>query len=599
MLMNNEKKTTNIKDIINFFKISFLVSPLHSILKLFISLLTVIFPIVSATLWKSIIDLLVTPLKSKLILLITFAISYFGVLLISGLLKYWHTYIDKIYYLELEVYAEKKEIESSSSFDLSYYDDSQKQSQNKELSKAYKSSAKISWGLISLLCGFISFTLSLVIVCKYNWWIGIITVLLVIPKYFFSVYINKRNREFNIEISEEQRLTNYYGEAMKNGDVLLDVKLNNASNYFYRKYLELSKKTNKKIVHHKIQCGLMCLGVDVLSNLSFFFVIILTILDASTGTISIGTIQYNWNIVDNLKKQALSIVQNGAQIVDNNKLITLLASFVKKASVIESSQGAEISTENLIIEFEHVTFKYPNTDSFVLNDCSFVINSGEKIGLVGLNGSGKTTIVKLLMRFYDPSKGIIRLNGRNIKEYNINSLRMLFSTMFQENPAYIFMPLRDGIALSNYKQKDNDELLNIASNRSGFSSVLKEKNANYDMILNDPRCIHIENSFDLSGGQWQKLSLARAYFRDTNFFIFDEPSASLDVFAEQKIFDDFSNLSKQKTAILISHRLSNMRFCNKIFVLEEGKIVEQGTHMELLSLNGRYAYLYNLQSQRY
>ena len=142
-------------------------------------------------------------------------------------------------------------------------------------------------------------------------------------------------------------------------------------------------------------------------------------------------------------------------------------------------------------------------------------------------------------------------------------------------------------------------MLDQACERSGFSAVLQAGGADYDKILNDPMCIRLENSFNLSGGEWQKLALARTYFRDSAFYIFDEPSASLDVFAEEKIFEDFSRLSERKTAVLISHRLSNMKFCSKILVLDEGKIAEQGSHEELLAMHGIYARLFELQAKRY
>lgn len=142
-------------------------------------------------------------------------------------------------------------------------------------------------------------------------------------------------------------------------------------------------------------------------------------------------------------------------------------------------------------------------------------------------------------------------------------------------------------------------MLDQACERSGFSAVLQTKGADYDKILNDPMCIQLENSFNLSGGEWQKLALARTYFRNSAFYIFDEPSASLDVFAEEKIFEDFSRLSERKTAVLISHRLSNMRFCSKILVLDEGTIAEQGSHEALLAKHGIYARLFELQASRY
>ena len=371
------------------------------------------------------------------------------------------------------------------------------------------------------------------------------------------------------------------------------------ADYFTHQYLYLSQKLNAQINRHKVKYGLLTLLMDFIANLSFFAVIILTVYDALSGKISIGTIQYSWSIVDNLKNRFLAMLHNVSKQKNNRDSMLLLSEFVEENTAIESSKGDLCPADNLTIEFEHVVFAYPGTSHKILNDVNFTIHSGDKIGLVGLNGSGKTTIVKLLMRFYDPSDGIIKINGKDIRKYDIKSVRAVFSTMFQENIPYVFIPLRDGIALSNYDQRYNKNMLDNACKRSGFFSILQAKGADYDMTLNDPMCIQMENSFNLSGGEWQKLALARTYFRDTAFYIFDEPSASLDVFAEEKIFEDFSRLSENKTAVLISHRLSNMRFCNNILVLDQGKIVEQGSHDELLSKHGIYARLFELQASRY
>ena len=594
-----ENNNFNLKSSIEFFKISFHVSARYSILKFILSFLGVMLPIASAYFWKIIIDDIAVPIQSKLLGFCVSIIVYCLLLFVSGILKYSHDYIDRIYSNELEIYAEKKEIEACSEYDISYFDDNERQNRNSELSKTYKSSANISWETFDLICNTVSFLISLVIVGKYNILLAIATVILVIPKYVFDVFADKKHREFNIGIAGDQRKMKYYGDALQYSDILLEAKLNGAEDYFTKQYIRISSKLNAQISRHRVKYGLLTLLMDIIANLSFFVVIILTVFDALSGKISIGTIQYSWSIVDNLKNRFAAMLQNVSTLKNNRDSMVLLSKFVEENHAIESSKGEVCPAENLTIEFEHVVFAYPGTNHNVLDDVNFIIHSGDKIGLVGLNGSGKTTIVKLLMRFYDPSNGMIKINGKDIRTYDIKSVRAVFSTLFQESIPYIFIPLRDGIALSRYSQRENTPMLEQACKRSGFFSILQAKGADYDMILNDPMCIQMENSFNLSGGEWQKLALARTYFRDTAFYIFDEPSASLDVFAEEKIFEDFSRLSEANTAVLISHRLANMKFCNKILVLDQGKIAEQGSHEDLLAINGIYARLFELQAGRY
>ena len=436
-----ENNNFNLKSSIEFFKISFHVSARYSILKFILSFLGVMLPIASAYFWKIIIDDIAVPIQSKLLGFCVSIIVYCLLLFVSGILKYSHDYIDRIYSNELEIYAEKKEIEACSEYDISYFDDNERQNRNSELSKTYKSSANISWEMFDLICNTVSFLISLVIVGKYNILLAIATVILVIPKYVFDVFADKKHREFNIGIAGDQRKMKYYGDALQYSDILLEAKLNGAEDYFTKQYIRISSKLNAQISRHRVKYGLLTLLMDIIANLSFFVVIILTVFDALSGKISIGTIQYSWSIVDNLKNRFAAMLQNVSTLKNNRDSMVLLSKFVEENHAIESSKGEVCPAENLTIEFEHVVFAYPGTNHNVLDDVNFIIHSGDKIGLVGLNGSGKTTIVKLLMRFYDPSNGMIKINGKDIRTYDIKSVRAVFSTLFQESIPYIFIPL--------------------------------------------------------------------------------------------------------------------------------------------------------------
>ena len=230
-----------------------------------------------------------------------------------------------------------------------------------------------------------------------------------------------------------------------------------------------------------------------------------------------------------------------------------------------------------------------------MKNCSFTINPHEKVGLVGLNGSGKSTIVKLLFRFYDPDEGRILINGIDAREYDIYELRKLFGVLFQEYVKYD-LTLREVIALSNYSEVDNDERLMNACRKSGFDAVIKDWDNGFDSYLGRTLC---DDGKDLSGGQWQLLGLARAYFRDSDIVVLDEPSASLDPIAENRIFNQLYDYSEGKCSITISHRLSNTMKADKILVLEKGAIKEQGSHEELMKMQGLYYRLFTIQAKRY
>ena len=231
----------------------------------------------------------------------------------------------------------------------------------------------------------------------------------------------------------------------------------------------------------------------------------------------------------------------------------------------------------------------------MLKKCSFTIEPHEKIGLIGLNGAGKSTIIKLMFRFYDPEEGCIKLDGVDLKEYDIYAVRKVFGVLFQDYVTYC-LPLREIIALSDFDERFNDEKLKKACDISGASEVIKDWENGYDSVLGR---YYADNGKDLSGGQWQLVGLARAYFKDSEYMILDEPSAALDPISEDRIFEQLYHLSEGKSSVTISHRLSNTTLADKILVIGDGHIIEQGSHFELLKQNGKYAELFNLQASKY
>ena len=270
-----------------------------------------------------------------------------------------------------------------------------------------------------------------------------------------------------------------------------------------------------------------------------------------------------------------------------------MRSFVEMEPLLEHG-GTMIPTGNPRIEFKDVSFRYPGGDHDVLSHCSFTIEPGEIVGLVGPNGCGKSTIVKLLCRFYDPGSDEILIDGVSNKEYDIVKLRELFGVLFQDYVRYSFS-LRENVALSKPEKKDCDADILRACDQSRIDFMKDWKNGIDENLTRrfDP------NGKELSGGQWKRISLARAFFRNAPIILLDEPSASLDPVAEHQIFEDFSQISENKSAVLISHRLSSITLADKILVLEDGHITEQGSHADLLRRDGRYAYLFNLQASKY
>jgi ATP-binding cassette subfamily B protein len=245
-------------------------------------------------------------------------------------------------------------------------------------------------------------------------------------------------------------------------------------------------------------------------------------------------------------------------------------------------------------KFENVGFKYHNAQTWANRNLNFTLHPREKLALVGENGAGKTTLVKLLARLYEPTEGRILLDGIDLREYAIEDLRLNLGVIFQDYLRYQ-MTLSHNIAVGNIKEIENKALIKKAAQESLADALANKLPNEYDQWLGR----RFNEGVELSGGEWQKVALARAYMKEAQVLILDEPTAALDARAEYEVFQRFAQLTEGKSAVLISHRFSTARLANRIMVLDKGQMIELGTHDELLAKNGRYAELFNLQALGY
>jgi len=291
-----------------------------------------------------------------------------------------------------------------------------------------------------------------------------------------------------------------------------------------------------------------------------------------------------------------SILIRFSSIADSALYLRDLFDFLEMEPNIRSKKNA-LPFPKTIREgftFEKVSFRYPKMEQWVLRDISFILHPGEKLALVGENGAGKTTLVKLLTRLYDPDEGRIMLEGHDLREYDLDGLRDAVGVIFQDYVKY-HLTASDNIAVGRIEERGNESRIKEAAHRSLADTVIEKLPDGYQQMIGR----WFKQGTNLSGGEWQKIAIARAYMRDAQLLILDEPTASLDARAEHEVFRRFVELTYDKCAVLISHRFSTVRMADRIVVLHEGKLLELGTHEELLASGGHYSELFEMQAEGY
>ena len=314
------------------------------------------------------------------------------------------------------------------------------------------------------------------------------------------------------------------------------------------------------------------------------------------GALSIGTLTFLSGAILQASSNIQQIFSTVSSIADQALFLTDLLAFFEMRPTIRSKTNALPAPRpiRLGFEFRNVSFKYPGNSRLVLRDFNFTLHPGERVALIGENGQGKTTIVKLLTRLYDPVEGQVLLDGIDLREYDLDDLYREIGVIFQDFMRYE-MTARENIAVGRIEDIDNMDHLREAAQKSMADEVIERVPEKYDQMLGR----RFEYGVDLSGGEWQKVALARAYLRQAQVLILDEPTAALDARSEFEVFRRFAELTEGKMALFISHRFSTVRMADRIVVLEDGRIAEDGSHEVLTRMGGRYAEMFEMQAASY
>jgi ATP-binding cassette subfamily B protein len=393
-----------------------------------------------------------------------------------------------------------------------------------------------------------------------------------------------------------RRMMGYLTNLLTTDAYNKEIKLFTLGDFFIERFSSLFGRYYREmraLVIRRYVAGAVWSMLTVLtSGLTFLYVAYRTL----GGSISVGGLTLYVQAADGVS-QAFGLLLGGLQSMYEHQLYlqTLFELLEFEPQVHAPEHPIPIRRPiQQGIEFRNVTYTYEGKDTPALNEVSFTIAPGETVAIVGHNGAGKTTLVKLLARLYDPQAGQVLIDGHDVREYDPDELRSEFGVLFQDYVSYQFSA-RENIGVGRIERLDDAPAIADAAFKSGASTVIEALPEGYETVLGK----WFDGGVNLSGGEWQKVALGRAFMREAQILILDEPSAALDAKAEFELFSRLQQLAHGRTAIFISHRFSTVRRADRILVFEEGRLIESGTHEELIELGGRYAELFNLQAASY
>jgi ATP-binding cassette subfamily B protein len=427
-------------------------------------------------------------------------------------------------------------------------------------------------------------------------WLLLLLVLAVLPAFIGESHFAFVGYSLNIRQTPVRRQLDYLRVLGASKESAKELKLFGLSSFITGEYARLSNHIydqNVALARRRLVAGGF---LSLISTAGYYGAYAYVIFRTVNGELSWGSLQFLAGAIAGASNNIQTIFATFSSIADQALFLTDLVAFFTVEPAVRSKPEA-LPAPRPIKEgfaFEKVSFVYPGTRRQVLDGLDLRISPGERIALIGENGQGKTTIVKLLTRLYDPTEGRILLDGVDLKEYSIEELSREIGVIFQDFMRYE-MSARQNIAVGRIEIAGKEDEIALAARKSLADGVIARLPRGYEQLLGR----RFEGGVDLSGGEWQKIALARAYLRDAQLLILDEPTASLDARSEFEVFQRFSELTEGKMALLISHRFSTVRMADRIVVLESGRIAEQGDHGKLMALGGRYAEMFEMQASSY
>jgi len=487
-------------------------------------------------------------------------------------------------------------MEHAATLDLEDFEDSELQDQLERARRQTMGRSSLMTQLLSQAQDAVTIVTFAIGLVAYAPWLILLLGIALIPAFLGEAHFNAASYTLNFTRTPERRELDYVRQTGASVETAKEVKIFGLNAFLIERYRTLAEdfyQANKSLASRRAFWGSVLTAVG---TLGYYVAYGYLAWGTLRGDFTIGDLTFLAGSFRRLRTLLEGLLSGFSQMAGQALYLDDLFSFFLIEPEIVSGTNARPFPEPMHegFRFEDVGFRYPGAERWAVRNLSFALHAGEVLALVGENGAGKTTLVKLLARLYDPDEGRILLDGHDLRDYDLDSLRSNIGVIFQDFVRY-HMTAAENIAVGRIEASADRERIERAAERSLADGVIERLPRGYDQIIGK----RFRTGVELSGGEWQKIAIARAYMRDAQLLILDEPTAALDARAEFEVFQRFRDLSEGKTAVLISHRFSSVRIADRILVLADGAIEAAGTHDELLAAGGRYAELFELQAAGY
>lgn len=431
----------------------------------------------------------------------------------------------------------------------------------------------------------------------------VLLVVTISPRVVFEGISAQRHFDLDVEYTRNFRITAYYNSLLLERENIKEVRIYGLSDYFTKKFFELRELFIRSMLKLEFYFVRIEVFFDVLALTGIALLWVYAIYRTGIGELTIGDLFMIFGAVQRSRTAIEAVFEGVGGIFENSLFLTRFFEMLDldPNTVDGALQPPRLQSPYKLpvqmdtgIEFRNVSFRYPGTTDTVLKDISLLVPAGTKLAIVGENGAGKTTLIKLLARFYDPENGSILLDGRDYRDYDLEHMRSNITVVFQDFSRYD-ISVSDNVGVGQVEYIADRERIVSAAKKGGSHEMAINLPSQYDTILGRT----FDEGVDLSGGEWQNIAISRAFMSDAQIFILDEPTAALDAFKEAEIYTRFAELTENRTVVLVSHRFSTVRMADLIAVVDDGRVIEYGTHSELLRLHGKYHQMFEAQAARY